>query len=431
MPAALLHDAVRTGDFSAVPLAEDVVLRSSSPAGLVRVAGAEAVRDHLSRPGPGEVPLWDAREFPAGAAVTFEWRGTTHDRRRWYVRMDGGAITGWWSYSARPRATAAEAVPARVLEALGAADGGALEHGGNSGAALQRATIGGAPVVLKRCAPGADWLGRVTRDEGRTGLLWRAGALQAAAQDVETGIVGVVEDDGASWVAMRDVSAHLLGDERRLSRDEARRVLAAGAALHRRFRGAPPPGCATLEARLGMSSPRVAEAERDGPDLLPKQLELAWEAFADACPPDVAEPVLAWARDPAPLAERLLAAAPATLLHGDLRDDNLGFDGERVVLLDWDLATAGTPSVELAWFLLHDVWRTDATHDELEADFLALEDDVDPVEHELGMASGLVQYGWVLGHSALVHPDPAETAWAREELGWWVPRVRRALEAAG
>ena len=27
-----------------------------------------------------------------------------------------------------------------------------------------------------------------------------------------------------------------------------------------------------------------------------------------------------------------------------------------------------------------------------------------------------------------VHPDPAETAWGREELAWWVPRVRAALE---
>lgn len=47
------------------------------------------------------------------------------------------------------------------------------------------------------------------------------------------------------------------------------------------------------------------------------------------------------------------------------------------------------------------------------------------------MLSGLVQYGWVLGHSARVHPDPPETAWAHDELGWWVPRVRRALEHLG
>ncbi len=34
----------------------------------------------------------------------------------------------------------------------------------------------------------------------------------------------------------------------------------------------------------------------------------------------------------------------------------------------------------------------------------------------------------LLAHSARVHPDPAETAWGRDELAWWVPRVRTALE---
>ena len=85
-----------------------------------------------------------------------------------------------------------------------------------------------------------------------------------------------------------------------------------------------------------------------------------------------------------------------------------------MVLLDWDLATAGTPSVEFAWYLCHDAWRIDAGHDELEADFRAAEGDrLDERELELGMLSGLVQYGWIFGHSLRVHPDPAETEWAR------------------
>ena len=47
----------------------------------------------------------------------------------------------------------------------------------------------------------------------------------------------------------------------------------------------------------------------------------------------------------------------------------------------------------------------------------------------LGIIAGLVMYGWILGHSAVIHPDPAERTWARDELAWWVPRARRALEA--
>jgi phosphotransferase family enzyme len=209
-------------------------------------------------------------------------------------------------------------------------------------------------------------------------------------------------------------------------------VLDAAAALHARFAYAVPDGVATLNDRLGMSSPRVAEAERAGPDLLPKQLEAAWDAFADAVPQEVATEVLTAAVDPAPLADALEAAGPLTLLHGDLRDDNLGLVGDRVVLLDWDLATAGTPTVEFAWYLCHDAWRIDATHDELEADFRAAEGErLDAHEIELGLLTGLVQYGWVFGHSLRVHPDPAETAWAKAELDWWVARTERALEHAG
>jgi hypothetical protein len=37
-------------------------------------------------------------------------------------------------------------------------------------------------------------------------------------------------------------------------------------------------------------------------------------------------------------------------------------------------------------------------------------------------------YGWILGHSAVIHPDPAERTWAHAELDWWVPRARHALD---
>jgi hypothetical protein len=101
-------------------------------------------------------------------------------------------------------------------------------------------------------------------------------------------------------------------------------------------------------------------------------------------------------------------------------------------LLDWDLATTGTPTVEFAWYLCHDAWRIDASHDELEADYRPAEGgQLHPGEVELGMLTGLAQYGWIFGHSPQIHPDPDEQAWAKAELDWWVPRTRRALEHKG
>jgi len=436
---ALLRDAVATGEWEAVRdrFAGDVVMRSSGEQGRISIAGADAVLGHLSRRGPGDLVAWDAREWPAGVALTFEWHGAdSRDRRRWYVRAQAdGAVAEIWSAAARPQVAAAlPGPPPELLESLGpGARAEPLSHGGNSGASLLRLTRDdGPPLILKRITAGGDWLARVTGDDGRTARLYEAGTFAAMPAVIRHGIVGVHRDRDAAWIVMEDVGALLLDGERRLSREESRRVLAAAGALHAAFHGRVPDGAATLAARLGMTSRPVARAERRGSDLLPKQFEHAWEAFAEVVPADVSEPVLAAADDPRALAAALIDAnGGATLAHGDLRDDNLGFDGERIVLIDWDLATAGTPTAEFAWFLAQDAWRIDAGRDELEADHRATHPDLEARELELGMVSGLVQYGWLLAHSARVHPDPAETAWGRDELSWWVPRVRTALERAG
>ncbi|MDX6583908.1 MAG: hypothetical protein QOI10_3092 [Solirubrobacterales bacterium] len=434
----LLRDAVASGDFAALGelLAPDAVLDSSSELGRRRVEGPEAIVAHLSGPGPGEVIEWEAREWPSGLAATFEWRGgTTIDRRRWYVHGEDGRIAGIWSYAARAASHADRAakVPQAILDRLGpGARSAPLAHGGNSGAALERVIlVDGTQLIAKRVGASADWLGRVTRDRGRTPLLWEDGAFARMPATIDHGIETVLGDGDLWWVVMRDLSPTFLGDERRLTRAESRRVLEAAAALHAEFDGDVPDGAATLADRIGIASLRVAELERAGSDLLPKQLEAAWEAFAEAVPGDVAAEVLAAVADPAPLAVALESTGGLTLLHGDLRDDNLGLT-DTVVLLDWDLATAGTRTVEFAWYLCHDAWRIDADHDQIETDFRAAEGEaVQPPELELGMLSGLVQYGWIFGHSLRVHPDPAEQAWARAELDWWVPRTRGALERTG
>ena len=78
------------------------------------------------------------------------------------------------------------------------------------------------------------------------------------------------------------------------------------------------------------SSPRRSrEAERDGLDLLPKQYEAFWEAFAEAVDDDVAEAVLALVDDPAPLVAELDACG-TTLIHADIRDEQIGLDGDRL-----------------------------------------------------------------------------------------------------
>jgi hypothetical protein len=406
-----LRAAMATGDVDALApaYARNAVLEASLPGGRLRRDGRAAIAAELAGwwDGPGEVGEWRSGQWPAGAALIAARDGV---RRRHYLHLSGDLIARHWVYAMAPAS-------------LG---------GGNSGAALERVTLpdGGAGIA-KRVVPGGDWLGRAAGGTAITAELWNAGVLQRLPAAIETGIVAV-ERDGDGWrILMRDLSDALLASEGPISREQHRAVMAAAAAMHAAFRGQRLEGAITLEAHLAISSPALAEAERDGSDLIPKQLETAWQAFAEAADDDVAQVVLASLADPRPLA-RALRAGGTTLVHGDLRDDNLGFADGRVVLLDWDLAGEGTPALELAWYLCHDAWRTQATREELIDDFLAAEGGaVSEHDLDLGLIAGLQLYGWIFGHSAVIHPDPGERAWAREELGWWVPRVRAALERTG
>jgi hypothetical protein len=406
-----LRSAMATGDVDALApaYARNAVLEASLPGGRVRRDGRAAIADELAAwwDGPGEVSEWRAGEWPAGAALTAARDGV---RRRHYLHLSGDLVARHWVYAMAP----------------------ASFGGGNSGAALERVRLpDGTPGIVKRVVPGGDWLGRAVGGRAVTAELWRAGVLQRLPAAIETGIVAV-EPDGDGWrILMRDLAGTLVDSDGPISRARHREVMAAAAALHAAFRGDRVEGGITLERHLAISSPAVAVAERDGSDVIPKQIETAWEAFAEAADDDVAQAVLANLADPAPLA-RALRASGTTLVHGDLRDDNLGFVDGRVVLLDWDIAGEGTPALEVAWYLCHDAWRTEGTHDELLDDFLVAEGGaVSEHDLDLGLIAGLQLYGWIFGHSALIHPDPAERAWAGHELGWWVPRVRAALERTG
>jgi hypothetical protein len=398
-----LRAAMTTGDVDALApaYARNAVLEASLPGGRVRRDGRDAIAAELAT-------WWDgAGEWPAGAALTAARDGV---RRRHYLHLSGDLVARHWVYAMAP----------------------ATLGGGNSGATLERVTLAdGTAGIAKRVVPGGDWLGRVAGGRAITAELWNAGVLQRLPATIETGIVNV-EPDGDGWrVVMRDLAGSLIAPEGPISRERHREVMAAAAALHAAFAGECVEAGIALERHLAISSPAVAAAERDGSDVIPKQLEIAWEAFAQAADDDVAQAVLANLGDPAPLA-RAMRAGGTTLIHGDLRDENLGFADGRVVMLDWDIAGEGTAALEFAWYLCHDAWRTQATREELLEDFLAAEGGaVSEHDLDLGLIAGLQLYGWIFGHSAVIHPDPAERAWAREELGWWIPRVRAALERTG
>ena len=441
MIADRLRASVESGDFG--PLADayaaDAVLDAALPGARERVRGPGEIAAVLNAvfPGSGRLIEWDEAIHDGGIALWLERVGEDGGavRQRHYLHLNAdGLVERHWLYTARPRtAPAAEPVPEAAEELFASlgriAERSTLASSGWSGNRIDRLVLeDGQALIAKRIVPGSDWLGRATRDPGREALLFADGVFARMPASVDPAVVAAEPEGDAWWVVMRDVSAELLDDSTPLTREQNRFVLARAAEMWAEFWGEEVPHLSTLPDRLAFAVAELSDRERDGVDILPKQFEAAWEAFAEAVDDDVAAAILDLTADVKPLADAL-ATRGTTLIHGDLRDENIALPDGRLVLLDFGLATQGHPAAELAWYMVHDVWRIAATHDEVVEDFRrALGERDDPVALELGLISGLVQYGWIFGHSAVVHTDPAEREWARTELNWWVPRVRHALE---
>jgi hypothetical protein len=113
-----------------------------------------------------------------------------------------------------------------------------LTSGGKSGARLEQVQLDdGQRLVVKHMDPRSDWIAPATGDITRVFSLWSYGVFDRVPGVIDHAVVAV-EPAGrhGSRVVMRDVSADLFAARRRLSRADARRILAATAELHGAFR---------------------------------------------------------------------------------------------------------------------------------------------------------------------------------------------------
>jgi hypothetical protein len=434
----LLRETLTTGDAGrlAAAHAEDGLLEVSVQGERSRARGREAIAARLEGlwPGRGRLVEWAPTPGPGGCAVWSE-RVTEEgsaERQRQYLEVRDGAIARHWVFGAPPRSTAPRLVVAEapaLFERLRVTRREPLVSTGWSGNRLERLrTVDGRALIAKRVDPSADWIGRNSRDRGREGLLYAEGLFERMS-GIDPAVVAC-EPDGehAWWVVTRDVSDRLLDAESSIPREQNRLVMRAANSMWEEFWGERHEFLCDLGSRITIAGPTVAERERNAMDLLPKQFEAGWEALAEAIDDDVTEPIRALLEDPSPLVSELESCG-STLLHGDLRDEQIGFGDDTLIALDWGLATQGHPVVDLAWYMVHDVWRIDATHDEVVEDFRRARGDHDDSRALalLGLL-GLLTYGWIFGIAAVIHTDPAERQWARRELAWWVPRARHSLD---
>jgi thiamine kinase-like enzyme len=201
--------------------------------------------------------------------------------------------------------------------------------------------------------------------------------------------------------------------------------------LHRHFAGRPlPGGLVDLRDRISLASTKVVARELDGSDWLPKWFQRSWELIDDLLPDDVAAVVAGIDRDPGPIADALLSKG-RTLLHGDLNPSNVGFTEDRVVLLDWQTATAGPGVADLVWMLNH-AHQVDATHDELLDDVRASTgDDHDELTLQLAILAN-VPFAFALWAAGMVEVvDPQWRAEATTALDWWISAAREAADYTG
>jgi aminoglycoside phosphotransferase (APT) family kinase protein len=433
----VLAAAFESGDFE--PLvglyAADALLDWSMPGRRARVVGPEAIGKQLRAwwPRSGVFTRWDVWTFPSGLTIEFERRADgALQRQRQFLRVREGRIVRHQAYCARPHGGEKEELPddapvaaARRLSEIAGRD--PLTHAGQSGTSLERIElVDGRRLVVKRPLSD-DWVARVTHDGGREASLWTDGVLGRMPREIDHAVLAAGREGTGTWLLMRDVSDELLPPDRRLTREESRRLLATFAAMHRRFSGERIDGACSLEDRIMIAAPATVAGEVDGVDYLPKILAVGWEVFAEAVPEDVATAVLGAVEDPKPLARELAGCAP-TLIHNDLRGANLGVFSDRTIVLDWGMAGTGPCELDFAWYLFVNGWRIDATREQLVDDFRHAAADLhDPRALELAWLAQLCWHGPLLAHEFVEASDERRER-ARAELAWWVERVRAALE---
>jgi hypothetical protein len=298
---------------------------------------------------------------------------------------------------------------------------------GNSGNPIERVRLAdSSELILKRVSPEWDWLSRSTGDDGRIVTMWDQGVFARMPASIEHAVVDV-QRDGTAWsILMRDVSTTLLSEEIRHDRATVRQLLSRVADLHNAFWDEDIPSLCSIEQRYGMLSLATAEREKgkhEG-DLIVR----AWESFHANAPADIADVVTALADRPTLIGDELRKCSQ-TLIHGDLRLGNAGFDGDRLVLLDWgDRSGIAPPAVELAWFIGFDAHRLAIPPDDVIAEFRsAYGDRFEQRALDLGLIGGLLHLAAHLGLGILTD-DESRRAEATNALSWWTATVRRALE---
>jgi Phosphotransferase enzyme family len=234
-----------------------------------------------------------------------------------------------------------------------------------SGNTLERVqgTCDGRPVtfVLKHFSRERDWVMRLTNDQQvREVALYRTGVYAELPGEVWQPTIAVARE-GDSWAALMEEVSEWLTTPETLTEAILDSHLQHLASIHAQFMGR----ASLTDAEIGLSSlrdfltilsPRTVWQElaegRSAPVL--KLATDGWQAFAKLATPQVVSLVQRVQKDIEPLLGLLQSMTP-TLLHGDYKLANLGFQPglpeARTIALDWQDASYGPGLLDLSYWL--------------------------------------------------------------------------------
>jgi aminoglycoside phosphotransferase (APT) family kinase protein len=308
---------------------------------------------------------------------------------------------------------------------------------GWSGARLTLRERHGERFVIKRDALAWDWIARATLDGPILREAWFAAHGPALPEPLWAPYHGAGTDGQSVALLMPDLTGVLLPWEAPADAATARRAIEAMATLHAHSWTAAAldgPWCPLRERILLLSRP-AAERYRAAANPVGERFLAGWDAFDDAAPAATRGLLADLARDLSPLLVAL-ERLPATLIHGDLKLANLGFEPDgRVALIDWQMIAIAPVAVELGWFLVSNAPSLpigpEAVLDQyrraLEAagggavigDWAA--------QVDLAILVGLILRGWRKGIDAASQVTYPSGIRAIDDLAWW---SGRAVDAA-
>ncbi|HSV40902.1 MAG TPA: phosphotransferase [Nocardioidaceae bacterium] len=301
------------------------------------------------------------------------------------------------------------------------------DNDGKSGATLDRVVLAdGRRVIVKRFDPADDLVMRMTGDtRGREVEMFQRGIFDLLPDDVGHSVVGGWFEEGYAVLVMRDLGDAPLRWSDRLDEARCTRLLRGITSLHRTFHERPPEGLTPVSRIIGLFEPDRIRPYA-GEELVDFALR-GWELWAELVPGELGERILALAQDTTPLT-RALEALPPTFVHGDLATVNVAFEGDRLVLIDWGMASVAPGAVDIGRFLAGCAHMLDVTCD----DFLAIyrreaAEVYDERATRLALLSGLVWLGWNKALDIAEHPDQGVRDRERVALEWWLARADEGL----